>query len=83
MLRVIGGWYIMGIKGKVIIMFLVLSLISSGALAGTFIKSYQTVRGDYAIVENEEVHKNRIAITVNGQKMNQATWYLIPSLMHH
>ena len=38
-----------------------------GVFAGTIIESYKTYRGNIATVEQENVHKNRIGITVNGE----------------
>lgn len=61
--------------GKVIVGTLALSLFGSGVYAGTVIKTYKTVRGDFATVEKEEVHKNRIAINVDGTKMKTKSWY--------
>ena len=46
-----------------------------GVYAGTIIDSYKTIRGNTATVEEEQIHKNRIGITVNGQPINQDTWY--------
>lgn len=54
---------------------LALSLFSSGVYAGTVLQTYKTVRGDFATVEKEEVHKNRIALKVDGVKSNKPTWY--------
>lgn len=65
----------MGIKKKVLIGTIGLSLFTSGAFAGTVIKSYKTPRGNVATVEKEDVHKNRIGITVNGQKVEKDTWF--------
>lgn len=65
----------MGIKKKVLAGTIGLTLFTSGALAGTVIQSYKTPRGNIATVEKEEIHKNRIGITVNGQKVKKDTWY--------
>ena len=46
-----------------------------GVYAGTIIESYKTVRGNIATVETENVHKNRIGITVNGKDISNQTWY--------
>ena len=65
------------VKGKIIIGALALSVFSGsvGVYAGTVIDSYKTNRGNIATVENEEVHKNHIGITVNGKQISQDTWY--------
>ncbi|WP_243355857.1 copper amine oxidase N-terminal domain-containing protein [Bacillus litorisediminis] len=52
-----------------------LSIFSTGVYAGTVIEQYKTPRGNYAVVEQEEIHKNRIGITVNGQEISKDTWY--------
>jgi len=65
----------MGIKKKILVGTIGLTLFTSGALAGTVIQSYKTPRGNMATVEKEEIHKNRIGITVNGQKVKKDTWY--------
>lgn len=54
---------------------LALSLFGSGVYAGTVLQTYKTVRGDFATVEREDVHKNRIALTVDGVKASKPTWY--------
>lgn len=65
----------MGIKKKVLVGTIGLTLFTSGAMAGTVIQSYKTPRGNIATVEREDIHKNRIGITVNGQKVKKDTWY--------
>ena len=65
----------MGIRKKVLVGTIGFTLFTSGALAGTVIQSYKTPRGNMATVEKEEIHKNRIGITVNGQKVKKDTWY--------
>ncbi|MFJ7891375.1 hypothetical protein ACIQYL_25435 [Lysinibacillus xylanilyticus] len=42
--------------------------------AGPIIERYKTPRGNIATVESENVHKNRIGITVNGKKLTNETW---------
>ena len=43
--------------------------------AGTVIDRYKTPRGNIATVETENVHKNRIGITVNGEAVTSNTIY--------
>lgn len=47
----------------------------TAAYAGKIIKTYKTVRGTTATVEEEEIHKGRIGLTVNGTVVNKPTWY--------
>lgn len=46
-----------------------------GVYAGTVIDQYKTPRGNIATVEKEDVHKNRIALKVNGKAVSKSTWY--------
>ncbi|MDX8363225.1 stalk domain-containing protein [Cytobacillus sp. IB215316] len=46
-----------------------------GVYAGTVIEQYKTPRGNTATVEEEIIHKNRIGVTVNGEKVDSNTWY--------
>lgn len=46
-----------------------------GTYAGTVIEQYKTARGTTAIVEQENVHKNRIAIEVDGKSVKTDSWY--------
>ncbi|GLY12193.1 stalk domain-containing protein [Pseudobacillus badius] len=62
--------------GKIAVCTLAFSLFGSGVYAGTVIKSYKTPRGDIATVEKEEIHKNRIALEVDGKKVKKSTLYL-------
>ncbi|KMY54345.1 hypothetical protein AC623_10725 [Bacillus sp. FJAT-27231] len=62
--------------GKIAVGTLAFSLFGSGVYAGTVVKSYKTPRGDMATVEKEEVHKNRIALEVDGKKVKKSTLYL-------
>lgn len=48
---------------------------SIGVYAGTVISQYKTPRGNIATVEQENIHKNRIGLTVNGKEIKQETWY--------
>ncbi|MFK2825556.1 stalk domain-containing protein [Bacillus sp. B190/17] len=63
------------VKGMIIGSVLTAGLGSGAAYAGTVIHQYKTPRGNTAAVEEENVHKNRIGVTVNGQAVNSDTWY--------
>lgn len=67
----------MKLRNKIIIGALGISLFSgtAGVYAGTAIEMYKTARGNIATVEPENVHKNRIGITINGKEIKQDTWY--------
>jgi hypothetical protein len=67
----------MSIKKRVLISTLGVCLLSGsiGVYAGTIIERYKTPRGNIATVEKENVHKNRIGITVNGEPIKTQTWY--------
>lgn len=62
---------------KLFLSMLAIFLLFGGtaAYAGKIIKTYKTVRGTTATVEQEEVHKGRIGLTVNGAAVNKPTWY--------
>ena len=45
-----------------------------GVYAGTFIDQYTTARGTVATVEQEEIHKNLVAIKVDGKQVQTDTW---------
>lgn len=64
-------------KGKKIVAgTLALSLFGGACVyAGTIIDQYKTPRGNIATVETENVHKNRIGITVNGETVTSNTIY--------
>ncbi|WP_078410308.1 stalk domain-containing protein [Priestia abyssalis] len=64
-------------KKKLIAGIAGISLLSGGigVYAGEVIKSYKTPRGNIATVEQENIHKNRIGLTVNGEEIKQPTWY--------
>ncbi|OLN21691.1 hypothetical protein BTO30_13380 [Domibacillus antri] len=64
------------LKQKVVISSLALSVFGSGVYAGTVVKTYKTPRGDFATVEKEEIHKNRISLEVDGGKVKKPTWYV-------
>jgi hypothetical protein len=65
------------LKKRVIAGAVTIGLLCSGGgvYAGTVISQYKTVRGNIATVEKEEIHKNRIAIQVNGKKIKSDSWY--------
>lgn len=67
----------MGLSKKILVGTVGACLLSGGigVYAGTVIESYKTPRGNIATVEQENVHKNRIGITVNGKVIKQDTWY--------
>jgi hypothetical protein len=65
----------MGIKKIALVGGMCVGLFSTGVYAGTVIDQYKTPRGTWATVENEKIHKNRIAVTVNGQPLKSNTWY--------
>jgi hypothetical protein len=65
----------MGIKKAALLGGMCLGLFSTGVYAGTVIEQYKTPRGTWATVENEKIHKNRIAVTVNGKPVKSNTWY--------
>ena len=62
---------------KVLVSTIGACLLTSGigVYAGTVLERYKTARGNIATVEPENVHKNRIGITVNGKKLSSDTWY--------
>lgn len=60
---------------KVLFAVLALSLFGSGVLAGTVVKQYKTPRGNIATVEKMDVHKGRVGLVVNGEVINEQTWY--------
>lgn len=60
---------------KVLVILSGLMLMSGGVYAGTVIDQYKTPRGNIATVEKEEIHKNRIGVTVNGKTVKTDTWY--------
>ena len=62
-------------KKKILIGTIGFSLFATGAYAGTIIDSYKTPRGNTATIEKEEIHKNRIGVTVNGKAIKSNTWY--------
>lgn len=49
--------------------------LGMGVFAAEIIERYKTVRGTMATVERMDVHKNRIAVHVNGQEVKTDTWY--------
>lgn len=61
---------------KVLLLTMIFSLFTTGVYAGTVISKYKTNRGDYATVEREDIHKNRIALKVNGVKLKNKSWYV-------
>lgn len=63
-------------KKKIAISTLALSVFGSGVYAGTVVKTYKTPRGDFATVEKEEIHKNRISLEVDGKQVKKPTWYV-------
>lgn len=68
----------MNIKTKTLVTgALAISLFTGGlgVYAGTIIESYKSPRGHIVTVEKENIHKNRIGITVNGKELNSTTWY--------
>lgn len=68
----------MGFRTKTLVAgALSLSLVTGGlgVYAGTVIESYKSPRGHIVTVEKENVHKNRIGITVNGKELKGTTWY--------
>ena len=63
---------------KILVSTLAVGLFTGGiggVYAGTIIERYKTPRGNIATVEQENVHKNRIGITVNGKELKNQTWY--------
>lgn len=61
---------------KIVAGTLALTLFGGACVyAGTIIDRYKTPRGNIATVETENVHKNRIGITVNGQSVTADTIY--------
>ncbi|GEM_PF-2422291 len=60
---------------KILVSVMALGLFSTGVYAGTVIGQYKTPRGNFATIEKEEIHKNRIGITVNGKKVDSNSWY--------
>lgn len=60
---------------KVLILTLTLLLFGTGVFAGTVISTYKTNRGNFATIEREDVHKNRIALKVNGKSLKNDSWY--------
>lgn len=64
-------------KKRAIAGFLSVGILFGGAgvYAGTVIDQYQTNRGTTAVVEREDIHKNRIGVEVNGKTVKTDTWY--------
>ncbi|WP_332649533.1 stalk domain-containing protein [Lysinibacillus sp. 54212] len=60
---------------KVLLLVMALGLFSTGVYAGTIIGQYKTPRGNIATIEKEEIHKNRIGISVNGKEIKNNSWY--------
>jgi hypothetical protein len=62
---------------KVLTLTLVTSLFTGivGVYAGTVLDRYKTPRGNIVTVEPVNIHKNRIGITVNGEKTTKDSWY--------
>lgn len=51
-------------------------MFTSGVYAGTVIKSYKTPRGNMATVEKMDMHKGRVGLTINGEKILKETLYI-------
>ena len=64
-------------KKGIIVGFLGIGLFCGGVgtYAGTIIDQYTTNRGTTATVEQEDVHKNRVGLEVNGVQVKTDSWY--------
>ncbi|WP_171038235.1 stalk domain-containing protein [Aquibacillus sediminis] len=62
-------------KWKILFSVIILVLLTTGVVSAAVINQYKTPRGNAATVESLDIHKERVGLTVNGETVEQPTWY--------